>query len=341
MYINNPVRRAVAAAVLATSAAIAVGAVGAARADSSVKPDTGSIAVAPASAAESPPGVGGPDEARHAGKDVTVLDRYEVVDGDSFWAIAERQLPVGATKGDVLTLTNALMAHNGPRLGHGDPAMLEPGDMVDIVVAPSEPVPAALALRAPAEATVAPTAHEVVDGDSYWEIAESILGDEATPADVLEKTEDLIELNGRRLGYEDPQMLHPGDVVYLDEATSTTDVPAVERADTESSVTEDSKPSMIDTSTVSPEPAATASWTTWTTPWLTSRGAAYRQSPTSPPLSETALITSETTSPLKPATSGGNPVDKPTRQERDDLHRGGELPSTPRSAATPVHASAS
>jgi nucleoid-associated protein YgaU len=341
MYINNPVRRALAAAVLATSAAIAVGAVGAARADSSVKPDTGSIVVAPASAAESPPGVDGGGEAPHAGKNVTVLDQYEVADGDSFWAIAERQLPDGATKGDVLTLTNALMAHNGPRLGHGDPAMLKPGDIVDIVAAPSQPVPAALALRAPAAATVAPTAHEVVAGDSYWAIAESILGDEATPADVLEKTEDLIEVNGRRLGYEDPQMLHPGDVVYLDEAASTTGVPADERADAESSVTKDSKPSMIDTSTVSPEPAATASWTTWTTPWLTSRGAAYRQTPTSPPLSEMALITLETTSPLKPATSGGNPVDKPTRKERDDLHRGGELPSTPRSRSTPVYASAS
>ena len=38
---------------------------------------------------------------------------------------------------------------------------------------------------------------------------------------MLAKTEELIELNGARLGYEDPNMLHPGDVVYLAAAAPT------------------------------------------------------------------------------------------------------------------------
>ena len=218
MYIKNPVRRAVAAAALATSAAIAVGAVGA-RADSSITPDSGSTDMATRrDAGDAPPGSG---LAGEAGMGVTLARQYEVVDGDSFWGIAERQLPDDATAGDVSKVTTALIAHNAPRLGYGDPAMLRPGDVVDTGSAP--PVPAAAQTAGPArdEATVAPAAHEVVAGDSYWAIAEAILGDEATPADVLEKTEALIALNSPRLGYEDSQMLHPGDVVYLEDPAST------------------------------------------------------------------------------------------------------------------------
>jgi hypothetical protein len=44
---------------------------------------------------------------------------------------------------------------------------------------------------------------------------------DAAPADVLAKTEQLIVLNRARLGYDDPQMLHPGDVVYLDDPAAT------------------------------------------------------------------------------------------------------------------------
>src|SRR6266508_5149664 len=133
MYIKNRVRRVVAAAAVTTSVALAVAAAGAVRADSSVTPDAGSIDVSPgAGSADSPPGSRLDREDRPANNDVTVVDRYEVVDGDSFWAIAERRLPDGATARDVWALTEVLMAYNGPRLGYGDPAMLTPGDIVDI-----------------------------------------------------------------------------------------------------------------------------------------------------------------------------------------------------------------
>ena len=405
MYIKNPVRRAVAAAALATSAAIAVGAVGA-RADSSITPGSGSIDAATGHhAGDAPPGSG---LAGDAGMGVTLARQYEVVDGDSFWGIAERQLPDDATAGDVLKVTTALIAHNAPRLGHGDPAMLRPGDVVDIRSAPSVPAAVQAPRPAPEEASVAPAAHEVVAGDSYWAIAEAILGDDATPADVLEKTEALIVLNSPRLGYEDSQMLHPGDVVYLEGPAATVvsidNGSSGEVADPEVAGTNDSKPAKTtmsmppappettdwtiernwplaseyraerpQTPTSPPAPPNTTDWTierNWplaseyraerpqtptsppappnTTDWTIERNwplaSEYRaerpQTPTSPPRSEVALIAWETTSPLQPATSGGDPTGKRTGEGRNELRRGVHRPSSPRSPAAPSHASA-
>ena len=66
-------------------------------------------------------------------ENLTVVDEYEVVDGDSYWGIAERFLPDGSPARDVWECTQALMAFNAPRLGYAHPAMLHPGDVVDIV----------------------------------------------------------------------------------------------------------------------------------------------------------------------------------------------------------------
>ena len=66
-------------------------------------------------------------------ENLTVVDEYEVVDGDSYWGIAERFLPDGSPARDVWEFTQALMAFNAPRLGYAHPAMLHPGDVVDIV----------------------------------------------------------------------------------------------------------------------------------------------------------------------------------------------------------------
>jgi LysM domain len=355
MYIKNPVRRAVAAAALATSAAIAVGAVGAG-ADSSITPDSGSTDMATGrDVGDAPPGSARAGGARMG---VTVARHYEVVDGDSFWGIAERQLPDDATAGDVLKVATALMAYNAPRLGYGDPAMLRPGDVVDTVSA--APVPAAAQMARPArnEASVAPASHEVIAGDSYWAIAESILGDEATPADVLEKTDALIALNSPRLGYEDSQMLHPGDVVYLEDPASTEVVidsgSSDEVADPEVAGPNVSEPSKGTTSMPSAPPKTTEGATSWNWPlatqyraerWNWPLATQYRaerpQTPTSPPHSEVALIAWETISPLHPATFGGEPTGKLTGEGRDELHRGGDRPSAPRSPAAPYYASAS
>lgn len=136
---------------------------------------------------------------------VEVVGQYEVVEGDSFWAIAERFLPDGAAERDVWTFTEALMNHNAPRLGYEHPAMLHPGDVIDVLAAPNSSAPD------PETAT-----HTVVPGDSYWGIAEGALPDDATQGDVLERTNELIDLNAPRLGYGDRQMIHPGDTVYLE-----------------------------------------------------------------------------------------------------------------------------
>ena len=58
-------------------------------------------------------------------------------------------------------------------------------------------------------------AHVVAAGDSYWEIAESLLAPGAAPGEVLDYTEALVAANAPRLGYADPNMLHPGDVLDL------------------------------------------------------------------------------------------------------------------------------
>ena len=63
----------------------------------------------------------------------------------------------------------------------------------------------------------------VVDGDSYWSISEahlpSELGREPTSREIYERTEAAIAYNAPLLGYDDPNMLRPGDVVHVDAVT--------------------------------------------------------------------------------------------------------------------------
>ena len=80
---------------------------------------------------------------------LTVVDEYEVVDGDSYWGIAERFLPDESTEHDVWEFTQALMTFNAPRLGYAHPAMLHPGDVVEIVAAGTAPGGGRRAIRTP------------------------------------------------------------------------------------------------------------------------------------------------------------------------------------------------
>jgi nucleoid-associated protein YgaU len=120
---------------------------------------------------------------------LTVVDDYEVVSGDSYWGIAERFLPDGSADRDVWEFTQALIAHNAPRLGYAHPAMLHPGDVVDIV-APIGSGSAPATAGGVDESGDAPS-HTVVAGDSYWEFAEQSLGGDAPAHDVLALTDDL------------------------------------------------------------------------------------------------------------------------------------------------------
>jgi hypothetical protein len=216
MYITNPLRRAVAAAALATCAAVTVGTVAAARGASSPAPDTG---------------------ASRADTDIAVVDRRELTEGGSYRAIAERQLPAGAAGNEVSALTDDLIAHNAAK------------SAASLAVQPAGDQP-----------TAAPAAHEVVAGDSYWAIAESVLGAEATAVEVLAKTEALMALNSSRLGYDDPAMIHPGDVVYLEEARAQPVAQPAHAATTTEVATTTEKPTtpVIKAATLAPAPSSRA-----------------------------------------------------------------------------------
>jgi nucleoid-associated protein YgaU len=217
MYIDtNRLRRALAAVAFTTFAGLALAAAGVVQAEMNATPDPGPIHVAAGSHVDASPGSARDSNAKRADQTVAVVERYEVAAGDSFWAIAEHQLPDDASAGEVSELTEVLIEYNAPRLGYDDMAMIKPGDVVGVVAAES----AAPAAPGP-DRVAAPASHVVVAGDSYWAIAESVLGDDATRAEVLAKTEKLMALNSARLGSDDASMIHPGDVVYLAEVVST------------------------------------------------------------------------------------------------------------------------
>lgn len=159
--------------------------------------------------------------------------RHAVAAGDSYWSIARSQLGDGAAGTAVWDYTQILMDTNAPRLGYDDPAMLHPGDVVDIAVPPAAAGTAAVVESAAVgEDPSTPPRITVVSGDSYWEIAEDTIGDEATPHAVLELTNDLVDLNSPRLGYDVRPMIHPGDTVFL-EAPALFEAPLEEPAASE------------------------------------------------------------------------------------------------------------
>jgi LysM repeat protein len=143
-----------------------------------------------------------------------------VAPGESVWAIAERF----AGDRDVAHLADAIVARNMGRVmldgaRFTTPALVRPGWTLEVPIE----VPIGTAL-APA---IAGTLHRVEAGDSYWAIAASELPD-GSPREILALTESLIDHNAPRLGYTDPRMLHPGDLVavpFQDTPPPTPDVP--------------------------------------------------------------------------------------------------------------------
>ncbi len=149
--------------------------------------------------------------------------RHHVVAGDSYWSIARGQLGDGAPGTRVWDHTQALMEANAGRLGYEDPAMLHPGDEVELVAPAASSSEAAGTGSASEDAAVPQVTVEA--GDSYWAIAEQTLGEDAAAHDVLELTNDLIDLNSVRLGYDVRPMVQPGDVVLLQGPNTMTPPP--------------------------------------------------------------------------------------------------------------------
>lgn len=147
---------------------------------------------------------------------------HRVVAGESVWSIAQRYAPhtadVDEVAASIVDANIGRMMPDGARFV--TPALIEPGWEL---VLPDD-IAAAWAAHGRGTAT---TPDEPVDehvdedvevrrGDSYWRLSEAHLrshGADAAPREVLDLTLETMAHNAPRLGYRDPAMLHPGDVV--------------------------------------------------------------------------------------------------------------------------------
>src|SRR6478609_8671820 len=106
--------------------------------------------------------------------------------------------------------------------------MLHTGDVVHVDAA-------TLSVTAPVPDPAAGGGHVVGDGESYWSISEAQLpgelGREPTGREIYDRTEAAIAYNAPLLGYDDPSMLHPGDVIHVDAATLWPAGPSTATAD--------------------------------------------------------------------------------------------------------------
>ncbi len=82
--------------------------------------------------------------------------------------------------------------------------------------------PPGMEVLLPGEATVMTPfgpAHEVEPGDCYWDVADdhltAVLEREPAPREVWDYTNELITFNSGLLGYDDPALVRPGDLVVL------------------------------------------------------------------------------------------------------------------------------
>ncbi|MDQ6806153.1 MAG: LysM peptidoglycan-binding domain-containing protein [Actinomycetota bacterium] len=57
--------------------------------------------------------------------------------------------------------------------------------------------------------------HVVRSGESLWLVAEHMLGDRATDAEIAAAVEQLWELNAGRIATGDPDLIYPGQALRL------------------------------------------------------------------------------------------------------------------------------
>jgi len=170
---------------------------------------------------------------------------HEVRPGDSVHAIAFEVC--GGDPALLGATVEAILTRNlGRTMGDGrlfrDPSLIRPGWYLEVPIIdrgtdrpitdgapaldPGTVLPSGSPTGMP---TVMPTgaAHHVVEpGSSYWSIAEDLLDDadpSATPSpvEILAATEALRDLNAPLLGRDDPNLIHPGDVLLLPGAQAT------------------------------------------------------------------------------------------------------------------------
>ena len=163
------------------------------------------------------PGRASTDAGRSGGRAAAMSSPMASRTGRSARTHLPSELGREPTPQEVLERTEAAIAYNAPLLGYDDPKMLHTGDVVYVDAA------TLAARRRRCRTAAASGGHVVVDGESYWSISEahlpSELGREPTGREIYDRTEAAIAYNAPLLGYDDPNMLHPGDVVYVDAAT--------------------------------------------------------------------------------------------------------------------------
>jgi LysM repeat protein len=249
--------------------------------------------------------------------------------GDSVWSIAAGLVPAGNSDA-VATLADKIVAANlGQLMTDGDrfttPALIQPGWVLQIPGGvPSVPTMATVPTMAAATADDVPSnvgeQHVVQAGDSYWSIAEHIVAHQRDDggAAVVAATNELMDANAPRLGYSDPAMLHPGDVVYVSVATT--------QAESAPSIDDSFEPSVkAEANTPSP----TAPTTTATTP----ASMPVETATPSPAPTATSTTSASTATPAEPSAAAPLPAPSPSASTTTPSSSTSTSTSTPDVAA--------
>ena len=148
---------------------------------------------------------------------------WKVAKGDSLWSVAERSLGDGTRYPEVMSLNPYLRTARDVRPGH----------LLELPAGADVPIDRAVeGAGGDAEADVssgtdahvveialAPTTHVVATGESMWKIGEQRVSEarhDATPADVAEYVDEMIDANQDRLVHPgDPSLIMPGQVLDL------------------------------------------------------------------------------------------------------------------------------
>ncbi len=145
---------------------------------------------------------------------------------DTPYAIAARHFPTGqldTARDEILELNAGRVLPDGTTYrGGGFPAgwdVIVPAGATPVTTTKVDAPP-------PVDEPTVTGGHVVADGESYWSISEAQLrvelGREPTPQEIFERTQTAIAYNAARLGYDNPKMVHPGDVIFVDAATLST-----------------------------------------------------------------------------------------------------------------------
>jgi LysM repeat protein len=161
------------------------------------------------------------------GPSATVSPVWKVVKGDSLWSVAERALGDGTRYQEIMSLNPYLRTARDVRPGH----LLELPTGADVPIdrAFDRAAEGASDVAAPdvssgadahvVEITLGPTTHVVAAGENLWQIGEERVREshgEATPSDVAEYVDEMIDGNQDRLVHPgDPSLIIPGQVLDL------------------------------------------------------------------------------------------------------------------------------